>query len=48
MQFKMKRLGLAIVLFLSLVLISSADKSGKYSKKANEKPPPEKYEPDLR
>lgn len=47
MQFKLKRLGLVIVLFLSLVLISGADKSNKYSKKANS-PTDEKYDPDLR
>lgn len=41
------RLGLLICLFLSLILISGADKSNKYSKKAN-LAESEKYNPDFR
>lgn len=39
--------GLVIVLFISLISLTCADKSNKYSKKANGQEA-EKYEPDFR
>lgn len=47
MKSNFKRLGLFVFLFLSLIVMSSADKSSKYSKKANVKEP-EKYDSDFR
>lgn len=47
MKFILKRLGLFAILFFSLIVMSTADKSGKYSKKANVKES-EKYDSDFR
>lgn len=47
MKTEFRLLGLVILLFLSLVSMGGADKSGKYSKKAN-LPESEKYDKDFR
>lgn len=47
MQLSLNNLGLVILLFLSLIAMSQADKSSKYSKKAN-LPESEKYDSDFR
>lgn len=47
MKTDLKIHGLVIVLFLSLATMGFADKSSKYSKKANAQDS-EKYDPDFR
>lgn len=47
MKFNVKRLGLVAILFLSLISMGQADKSNKYSKKAN-LPESEQYDSAFR
>jgi hypothetical protein len=47
MKTEFRGLGLVVCLFLSLILVAGADKSNKYSKKAN-LAESEKYDSDFR